>query len=171
MFLDMSGTGEPHRGLGRLFVRKRTRWPHLCAPTPWSGNNRGRKTEPTTSQTKHGAPCAVDGAHGVGGVLHWKCPASSRSPSSSSLSPPSLPSCPWACPVLVSVEVLPLKPHAPGQRGAPAIASPQDRLYVEVLVAPLEGTAAPAAGILEFGPAGCPYAGSPQVPVPMVTLR
>ena len=98
----MSGTGEPHCGLGRLFVRKRTRWPHLCAPTPWSGNNRGRKPEPTTSQTKHGAPCAVDGAHGVGGVLHWKSPASSRSPSSSSLSPPSLPSCPWACPVLVS---------------------------------------------------------------------
>ena len=30
MFLDMSGTGEPHCGLGRLFVRKRTRWPHLC---------------------------------------------------------------------------------------------------------------------------------------------
>jgi hypothetical protein len=26
---DMSGTGEPHRGLGRLFVRKGTRWPHL----------------------------------------------------------------------------------------------------------------------------------------------
>ena len=34
MFLDMSGTGEPHRGLGRLFVRKRTRWPHLWARTP-----------------------------------------------------------------------------------------------------------------------------------------
>ena len=34
MFLDMSRTGEPHRGLGRLFVRKRTRWPHLWARTP-----------------------------------------------------------------------------------------------------------------------------------------
>ena len=30
----MSRTGEPHRGLGRLFVRKRTRWPHLWARTP-----------------------------------------------------------------------------------------------------------------------------------------
>ena len=29
MFLDMSGTGESHRGLGRLFVQRRTRWPHL----------------------------------------------------------------------------------------------------------------------------------------------
>ena len=34
MFPDMSGAGEPHRGLGRLFVRKRTRWPHLWARTP-----------------------------------------------------------------------------------------------------------------------------------------
>ena len=63
MFLDMSGTGEPHRGLGRLFVRKRTRWPHLWARTPWSGNTRGLKPEPTTPQNKHGAPVAFDGAH------------------------------------------------------------------------------------------------------------
>jgi hypothetical protein len=34
-----------------------------------------------------------------------------------------------------------------------------------------QGAETPAAGILEFGPTGCPYAGSPQVPVPMVTLR
>jgi hypothetical protein len=65
LFLDMSGTGEPHRGLGRLFVRKRTRWPHLCARTPWGGNTRGLKPEPTTPQTKHGAPFALDGAHVV----------------------------------------------------------------------------------------------------------
>ena len=32
--LFSSWTGEPHRGLGRLFVRKRTRWPHLWARTP-----------------------------------------------------------------------------------------------------------------------------------------
>ena len=38
MFLDMSGTGEPHRGLGRLFVRKGTRWPHLFIRTAWSGD-------------------------------------------------------------------------------------------------------------------------------------
>ena len=38
MFLDMSGTGEPHRGLGRLFVRKGTRWPHLFIRTTWSGD-------------------------------------------------------------------------------------------------------------------------------------
>ena len=63
MFLDMSGTGEPHRGLGRLFVRKRTRWPHLWARTPWSGNSRLFKPEPTTPQNKHGAPVAFDGAH------------------------------------------------------------------------------------------------------------
>ena len=37
MFLDMSRTGEPHRGLGRLSVRKRTRWPHLCLRTAWIG--------------------------------------------------------------------------------------------------------------------------------------
>jgi hypothetical protein len=59
----MSRTGEPHRGLGRLFVRKRTRWPHLWARTPWSGNSRLFKPEPTTPQNKHGAPVAFDGAH------------------------------------------------------------------------------------------------------------
>ena len=49
---------------------------------------------------------------GVGGgaALPWKSSASSRSPSSSSFSSPSLPSCPWACSVLVSEEVLPGKP-------------------------------------------------------------
>ena len=34
-----------------------------------------------------------------------------------------------------------------------------------------QGAETPAAGILEFKTGGCPYAGSPQVPVPMVTLR
>ena len=34
-----------------------------------------------------------------------------------------------------------------------------------------QGAETPAAGIFEFGPPGCPYARSPQVPVPMVTLR
>ena len=34
-----------------------------------------------------------------------------------------------------------------------------------------QGAETPAAGILEFGPRGCPFAGSPQVPVSMVTLR
>ena len=34
----VSGTGEPHRGLGRLFVQKRTRWPHLFTRTAWSGD-------------------------------------------------------------------------------------------------------------------------------------
>ena len=29
---------EPHRGLGRLFVRKGTRWPHLFIRTAWSGD-------------------------------------------------------------------------------------------------------------------------------------
>jgi hypothetical protein len=63
--LFCSWTGEPHHGLGRLFVRKRTRWPHLWARTPWSGNSRLLKPEPTTPQTKHGAPFAFDGAHVV----------------------------------------------------------------------------------------------------------
>jgi hypothetical protein len=49
LFLDMSGTGEPHRGLGRLFVRKRTRWPHLCTRTAWRGRwpHSGYRTFPT----------------------------------------------------------------------------------------------------------------------------
>jgi hypothetical protein len=34
-----------------------------------------------------------------------------------------------------------------------------------------QGAEAPAAGILEFRPPGCPPVGSPQVPVPMGTLR
>ena len=61
----MSGTGEQHRSLGRLFVRRRTRWPHLFARTLWSGNTRGLKPEPTPPQTQHCAPFACDGAHVV----------------------------------------------------------------------------------------------------------
>ena len=34
-----------------------------------------------------------------------------------------------------------------------------------------QGAETPAAGILEFGPPGCPPVGSPQVPAPMGTLR
>ena len=63
MFLDMSGTGEPHRGLGRLFVRKRARWPHLWARTPWSGNSGLCKPEPRTPQNKHGECTALNCTH------------------------------------------------------------------------------------------------------------
>ena len=70
MFLDMSGTGEPHRGLGRLFVRKGTRWPHLFIRTAWSGE--GMTPHAQEPAPLHSNRIGLDGQRGLPGraVFH-----------------------------------------------------------------------------------------------------
>ena len=80
---------EPHRGLGRLFVRKGTRWPNLFIRTAWSGEGMtphaqepapsSRTAQCTVSAARPGAhahhPFRVASISGEKQILHAKTSA------------------------------------------------------------------------------------------------
>ena len=57
---------EPHRGVGRLFVRKGTRWPNLVIRTAWSGEGmtpHAQEPAPSSRAAECTASAARPGAH------------------------------------------------------------------------------------------------------------